>query len=58
MGPETRLRTSSAATSLTCTVYRVIRLLRLDSSGPLYHLAVPDGTLDLVHESQIAAAAE
>ena len=31
-GAGARLRTSSAATSLTCTVYRVIRLLRLDSN--------------------------
>jgi hypothetical protein len=38
------------------TVYRVIRLLPLDISGPLYHLAAPDGTLRLAHESQLAAA--
>jgi hypothetical protein len=37
-------------------VFTVIRLLPLDISGPLYHLATPEGTLRLVHESQLAAA--
>jgi hypothetical protein len=39
-------------------IYTVIRLLTLDIGGPLYHVAAPNGTLRLVHESQIAAAAD
>jgi hypothetical protein len=37
-------------------VFTVIRLLPLDPLGPAYHLQAPDGTLGLVHESQLAAA--
>jgi hypothetical protein len=33
-------------------VHTVARLLPLDTSGPVYHVAAPDGTLRLVHESQ------
>jgi hypothetical protein len=37
-------------------VLTVIRLLSANTLGPTYHLQGPDGTLRLVHESQLAAA--
>ncbi len=33
-------------------VHTVAQLLPLDTSGPVYHVAAPDGMLRLVHESQ------
>jgi hypothetical protein len=39
-------------------VFTVVRLLPLDISGPLYHVAAPDSTMRLAHESQLAAAVE
>ena len=40
------------------TVHTVVRLLPLDTSEPVYHVEAPDGTLRLVHEGQIAIAAD
>jgi hypothetical protein len=37
-------------------VHVIVRLLPLDTSGPVYHIEAPDGTLRMVHESQIAPA--
>jgi hypothetical protein len=39
-------------------VVTVMRLLPIGINGPLYHVEALDGRVRLIHESQLAAAAE